>query len=68
MGFSKQEELLGILSPEWQEKQRNAHSIILEQYPFDDLAGLRAAYCGELRKKGLPETEIDALAYEKFPK
>ncbi len=65
--FAKREELLGILSKDWEEKERKKHQSILENSPFDDLAGLRATYCGELRAKGLPESEIDKLAYEKYP-
>ena len=65
--FAKQEELFGILNRDWQERERKEHKSILINNPFDDLAGLRATYCGELRAKGLSETEIDKLAYEKYP-
>lgn len=65
--FAKQEELLGILDKNWKVKQINEHNEILKRNPFDDLAGLRATYCGELRAKGLSESEIDKLAYEKYP-
>ena len=65
--FAKQEELLGVLNRDWQERERKEHESILINNPFDDLAGLRATYCGELRAKGLSETEIDKLAYEKYP-
>lgn len=67
MMFAKQEELLGILDKKWEEKERKEHQSILVNSPFDDLAGLRATYCGELRAKGLSESEIDKLAYEKYP-
>ncbi|MFC0605218.1 Imm63 family immunity protein [Winogradskyella pulchriflava] len=65
--FEKQEELLGILDKKWEEKERKEHLSILVNSPFDDLAGLRATYCGELRAKGFSEAEIDKLAYEKYP-
>jgi hypothetical protein len=65
--FAKQEELLELLNKDWAEKERKEHQSILCSYPFDDLAGLRATYCGELRAKGLSESEIDKKAYEKYP-
>ena len=65
--FAKQVELLGILNENWKEKERKEHQSILENNPFDDLAGLRASYYGELRAKGLSESEIEKLAYEKYP-
>jgi hypothetical protein len=65
--FAKQEELLGLLNKEWEEKEKKEHQSILNNNPFDDLAGLRATYCGELRAKGLSESEIDKKAYEKYP-
>lgn len=65
--FEKQEELLGQLNTNWRLKENNEHQNILKRHPFDDLAGLRATYCGQLRKQGLAETEIDKLAYAKYP-
>ncbi|EMQ93816.1 hypothetical protein D778_01403 [Xanthomarina gelatinilytica] len=65
--FAKQEELLGRLNKDWEERERRKHKSILINNPFDDLAGLRATYFGELRAKGLPESEIERLAYEKYP-
>ena len=65
--FEKQEELLGLLNTEWKEKEKKEHQSILNNNPFDDLAGLRATYCGELRAKGFSEFEIDKKAYEKYP-
>ncbi len=65
--FAKQEELLGLLNENWKKKERKDHQSILENNPFDDLAGLRATYYGELREKGLSESEIKKLAYEKYP-
>ncbi|GAB3782925.1 hypothetical protein GCM10028818_39790 [Spirosoma horti] len=34
--FSKQEELLGILNSDWQEKGRKNHNLILAKHPFTD--------------------------------
>ena len=65
--FDKQEELLGILSENWKQKENAEHQRILKNHPFDDLAGIRANYCGQLRKQGISETEIKKLAYEKYP-
>jgi hypothetical protein len=65
--FEKQEELLGQLNENWRLKENTEHQNILKRHPFDDLAGLRATYCGQLRKQGLAETEIDKLAYAKYP-
>jgi hypothetical protein len=65
--FHKQEELLGVLNPIWQEKENERHKGVLSSYPFDDLAGLRATYCRHLRQQGLLEAEINKLAYAKYP-
>jgi len=65
--FAKQEELLGNLNKDWEERERKEHDSILIRNPFDDFAGLRASYFGELRAKGLPESEIKKLAYGKYP-
>lgn len=68
MMFEKQEELLGILNIDWRFAVEEEHNKILTQHPFDDLSGLRAIYCGELRSQGLPELEIQELAYKKYPR
>ena len=65
--FAKQLELLAILNKDWEKRERKEHESILINNPFDDLAGLRATYFRELRAKGLPESEIKKLAYEKYP-
>jgi len=65
--FDKQEELLGQLSDTWRQKEYVEHQIILKTHPFDDLASLRATYFGQLRQQGLSETEINKMAYEKYP-
>jgi hypothetical protein len=66
--FQKQEELLGIISESWQQKEKEEHKRILKNNPFDDLAGLRATYCGQLRQQEYSESEINKLAYRKYPK
>jgi hypothetical protein len=65
--FDKQEQLLGQLNDTWREKESEEHKSILKTHSFDDLAGLRATYCGQLRQQGLSETEINKMAYEKYP-
>ena len=65
--FAKQEELLGQLNEIWRERGHAKNLLFIKAAPFDDLAGLRATYCGELRKQGYSEEEIDKLAYEKYP-
>lgn len=65
--FEKQEELLGMLSDVWKQKQKEEHRSTLEKHPFDDLAGLRASYCRDLRQQGYDENQITKLAYEKYP-
>jgi hypothetical protein len=65
--FEQQEQFVGIISESWRQLIHNEHLQILKNHPFDDLAGLRATYCRELREKGLEESEIDKLAYEKYP-
>ncbi|MHC0441417.1 Imm63 family immunity protein [Flavobacterium sp. 3-210] len=66
--FDKQEELLGVLSDSWKQKEKAEHQTILKNHPFDDLAGLRATYCRQLRQQGITEAEINKLAYEKYPR
>jgi hypothetical protein len=34
--FAKQEELLGVLNPEWRDRKRDHHSEILREHPFID--------------------------------
>ena len=67
IAFDKQIELLSVLNENWGRKEHEEHLQILESHPFDDLAGLRATYYRELREKGLPEEEIEKLAFEKYP-
>ena len=66
--FVKQEELLGLIDTQWKEMNQKEHQEILKRHPFDDLASLRATYYRELRGKGYSESEIDQLAYQKYPK
>jgi hypothetical protein len=65
--FDKQEQLLGQLSDTWRLKENAEHQSILKNHPFDDLASLRATYCGQLRQQGYSEVEIKKIAYEKYP-
>lgn len=65
--FQHQVELLSMLSPQWGERERREHDQILMKHPFDDVALLRAAFCGSLRKQGYSEEAIDKLAYERYP-
>ena len=65
--FEKQEELLGQLNETWQDRKQAEHQRILKSFPFDDLAGLRATFWGQLRKKGYSEIECENLTYEKYP-
>ncbi|MGF1923763.1 MAG: Imm63 family immunity protein [Bacteroidia bacterium] len=67
MMFDKQEQLLGQLNDNWRQKENAEHQSILRTNPFDDLAGLRATYSGQLRQQGHSETEINKLAYAKYP-
>jgi hypothetical protein len=67
MIFEKQENLLRQLDESWGEIKKNSHQQILKFYPFDDLAGLRATFCGKLRKQGYSEVEIKKMANEKYP-
>ena len=64
MAFKKQEELLGMLNPDWRKEAEERHKDVI----FDDNASLRAKYFQELREKGLAEAEIEKIAYEKFPR
>jgi hypothetical protein len=66
--FVKQEELLGIIDKGWKEVKQKEHGEILKRNPFDDLASLRADFFRELRGKGYSQSEVDQLAYEKYPK
>jgi hypothetical protein len=65
--FAHQEKLLGLLNDKWREEATQNHQNILEEYPYDDLAGLRASYFGTLRREGHNEDEIKRLVYEKYP-
>jgi len=66
--FAKQEELLGQLNETWREMERTKHQHILNSSTFDDLAGLRATFWGQLRKIGYSEIECKKLAYAKYPR
>ena len=65
--YVRQEELLHKLKPGWAEVIHQKHAKILEEFPFDDFAYVRALYCKQLRESGLSEEEIDKIAFEKYP-
>ena len=66
--FAKQEELLGKLIINWQQKEREEHQRILLKYPFDDLGGLRTTYCRQLRNKGLEKQILRGWLMRNIPK
>lgn len=65
--FTRQEELLGMLKPAWQQREQAAHTAILQRYPFDDYGVVRVEYWRQLRAQGYSEEEIKKLAYDKYP-
>jgi hypothetical protein len=65
--FAKQEELLGILSDKWREREQKEHQRILRSHPFDDYASVRADYSKQLRNKGVPAMEAWTEACKKYP-
>lgn len=65
--FRKQEELLTTLDEDWGQQAAKEHQDILKRYPFDDLASVRASYSASLRTKGYSESEIEELAYKRYP-
>ena len=67
MMFNQQEELLGKISQSWKQREHAAHQKILGSYPFDDLAGLRATFSGQLRHQGFSEPDIEKQINEKYP-
>jgi hypothetical protein len=65
--FAKQIELLGMLAPEWANRERANHKTILEHHPFDDASTARARLTAALRKAGgSPETAW-RRACERYP-
>ncbi len=65
--FSKQEELLGLLSNEWKKREQKEHQKILKSHPFDDYASIRADYSKKLSDNGMPSGEAWAEACKKYP-
>lgn len=65
--FAHQVELLAQLSPKWAQREAQRHQRILIQFPFDDLAGLRATFCRELREQGSSQEAAEAEAYRRYP-
>lgn len=65
--FTKQEDLLGLLSDKWREREQKEHQSILRRKPFDDNASVRADYSKQLREQGMPAMEAWTKACEKYP-
>lgn len=65
--FAKQEELLGMLSGNWKQRQANEHQSILRSHPFDDQANVRADYSKQLTDNGIPAMEAWAEACKQYP-
>lgn len=67
ISFELQEVLMGTLNNAWGAKIKAEHEHILQRYPYDDFAGLRATLAGVLRRQGLSEDEITRMIYERYP-
>ena len=65
--FNKKLELLGKISPDWEDRERREITKTLIRSPYNDLASVRADYCRQLRNSGISETDIDKLTYKKYP-
>jgi hypothetical protein len=65
--FQRQIGLLKLLSPKWAEIESKEHERILQQYPYDDFASLRARLMKSLRDQGNSPEEARKIAYEKYP-
>jgi hypothetical protein len=65
--FQHQVGLLARLSVRWAEREAQEHRRILDKYPFDDKASLRATLYGDLMKRGLSHEEADDIAYGQYP-
>ena len=65
--FSRQLELLNRLNAKWADVVRQKQSEQLRRSPFDDSSLARAKYCGELRERGLSDSEAWKSACEKYP-
>jgi hypothetical protein len=58
LGFRRQIELLSALSKDWSDREARTHEQILGEYPFDDLASIRAQLSKQVGWK---------VACEKYP-
>lgn len=67
LSFAKQEELMGVLNPQWKSECQILHQQLLEEYPFDDNTFERAELCRSLREKGYPDEKAWNMACESFP-
>lgn len=65
--FKKQIELISVLSLDWGGRLSHEQDKILELYPFDDAAQLRAALAKQLRDQGQSGEDSWRAACEKYP-
>jgi hypothetical protein len=65
--FQKQEELMGRLEPNWQERLTAEHEGVLRKYPYDDAGGERAELSRQLRAQGHDPDAAWRLACERYP-
>lgn len=65
--FARQVQLLGILSPEWADREAREHQAILARHPFDDAADARADLAVKLRARGQSDDEAWRNACLAFP-
>jgi hypothetical protein len=65
--FQRQVELLTRLSPQWGERESQAHKQLLKQHPFDDYASARAALSKELREHSHSSEAAWIMACAKYP-
>lgn len=65
--FDKKLDLLGKISSDWANREKKEITKTLVASPYDDLASTRATYCRKLREGGMSESDINKLAYKKYP-
>ena len=65
--FSRQEDLLGILSQEWRERCHDKNLELIKKEPFDDYSFERALLCKSLREKGYLDEEAWKEACRNYP-
>ena len=65
--FSRELELLSVLSPAWAERHTQAIEGILRQHPFDDDALGRARLSASYREQGHSDASAWGMACERYP-